>query len=570
MTSANPTPHQTRRTVGQVLVDQLVVHGVRHIACVPGESYLPVLDALKDSPIAVTVCRQEGGAAMMADAWGRASGAPGICMVTRGPGAANAMVGLHIAEQDANPMILFVGQVDRSIRGRNAWQEIDLERAFGGLAKWVVDLDDPDRVPEIVSRAFHLATSGKPGPVVIGLPADVLGLVTSAGDAPAAVPVEAGPDAEAMERLQAMLADARRPIAIVGGGRWDEDSCAQMQVFAERFELPVATSYRRGSLFDAEHACYAGDIGLGPNPKLVARIKASDLVLLIGGRLGEIASQKYSLLGHPDPGVPLVHVHPDPDEIGRLYRPALAIPAAPGRFVKALKGLRAPNDPAWRGEAEVAHQDYLAWSEAATPQPGAVNFGEILVWLRGALDRDAMICNGAGAYAAWLHRFYRFRRLNAHVAPASATMGYGPPAAIAMKLAYPEREVISISGDGDFLMNGQEFATMVQYDLPIINLVIDNGSYGAGLSGARDGHRPEEPGFRRLRPRVRRLRSHGRTHRGLPGGVRGRQGFAPARHRPHQSRSRVHDAHREPVGDPRSGIRSKERPDQGIGLDGGT
>ncbi len=476
MESASTSPH---RTVGRALVDQLVIQGVRQVACVPGESYLPVLDALKDSPINVTVCRQEGGAAMMADAWGRASGAPGICMVTRGPGAANAFVGLHIAEQDANPLILFVGQVDRSIRGRNAWQEIDLERAFGGIAKWVVELDDPERVVEILSRAFHLAVSGKPGPVVIGLPTDVLPLPTSAADAPVAAPVESGPDAGALAQLQAMLAGARRPIAIVGGGRWDEASCEAMARFAERFELPVATSYRRGSLFDAGHPCYAGDIGLGASPRLVARIRAADLVLLIGGRLGEIASQKYSLLGFPDPGVALVHVHPDPDEIGRLYRPALAIPAAPRRFAAALAGLAAPEAIAWKGEAEAAHQDYVAWSEVATPQPGPVNFGEILVWLREALGRDAIICNGAGAYAAWLHRFYRFRRLNAHVASASATMGYGPPAAIAMKLAYPGRPVISVSGDGDFLMNGQEFATMVQYGLPIINIVIDNESYGS-------------------------------------------------------------------------------------------
>ncbi|QUD87868.1 thiamine pyrophosphate-binding protein [Phenylobacterium montanum] len=479
MNSAAASSSAKARTVGQVLADQLVIHGVRHIACVPGESYLPVLDALKDSPIEVIVCRQEGGAAMMAEAWGRASGRPGVCMVTRGPGAANAFVGVHIAEQDANPMILFVGQVERSTRGRNAWQEIDLERAFGGVAKWVVELDEPARVPEILARAFRLAMSGKPGPVVIGLPADVLYQMTEAADAPRAEVAEAGPDAGAMSEIQARLATAQRPIAIVGGTRWDEEGCAALRAFAERFALPVATSYRRGSLFDADHPCYAGDIGLGPNPKLVARIKAADLVLLLGGRLGEIASQKYSLLPTEGPARQLVHVHPDPDELGRLYHPALAVPASARRTALALAELAAPNAVAWAGEAEAAHADYLAWSGTATPQPGAVNFGEILVWLRGALDRDAMICNGAGAYAAWLHRFYRFRRLNAHVAPASATMGYGPPAAIAMKLAWPERQVLSISGDGDFLMNGQEFATMVQYGLPIINLIIDNESYGS-------------------------------------------------------------------------------------------
>ena len=468
-----------KRTVGQALVDQLALQGVRHVALVPGESYLPVLDALHDSDISVTVCRQEGGAAMMADAWGRATGAPGICFVTRGPGAANAFVGLHIAQQDSNPMILFVGQVDRNIRGRNPWQELDLERAFGGVAKWVVDLDDPDRVSEILSRAFHLAVSGRPGPVVIGLPADVLGQMTKAADAPPARAVEAGPDAQALAELQALLGSARDPIVIVGGSRWDEPSRAALHAFAERFDLPVATSYRRGTLFDADHPHYAGDIGLGPNPKLVARIKAADLVLLFGGRLGEIASQKYSLLGFPAPGVRLVHVHADPDEIGRLYVPSLAIAAAPRRFAPALAQLHAPNDPPWRGQATAAHAEYRAWSEVATPQPGAVNLGEVMVWLRQALPREAIVCNGAGAYAAWLHRFYRFGHLNAHIAPASATMGYGPPAAVAMKRLTPEAPVISISGDGDFLMNGQEFATMVQYDLPIINLVLDNESYGS-------------------------------------------------------------------------------------------
>ncbi len=470
---------QPTRSVGRALVDQLTIQGVRHIACVPGESYLPVLDALKDSDIAVTVCRQEGGAAMMADAWGRATGAPGVCMVTRGPGAANAFVGLHIAEQDSTPLILFVGQVDHATRGRNPWQELDLERAFGGIAKWVVDIDDPERVTEILSRAFHLAVSGKPGVVVIGLPANVLSLPTSAPDAPPAQPVEAGPDTATLERLQSLLAGAQRPVTIVGGSRWEEASRAAMHRFAEGFDMPVATSYRRGSLFDADHPNYIGDIGLGPNPKLVARIKAADLILLVGGRMGEIASQKYSLLKFPDPGVTLVHVHADPDEIGRLYRPALGVVASPRRFAPALAALTPPNAFAWRGQAAAGHQDYLDWTEVATPQPGPLNLGEIMVWLRENLERDAVICNGAGAYAAWLHRFYRFRDLNGHIAPASATMGYGPPAAVAMKLLHPQRRVISISGDGDFLMNGQEFATMVQYGLPITNIIVDNESYGS-------------------------------------------------------------------------------------------
>jgi acetolactate synthase-1/2/3 large subunit len=314
---------------------------------------------------------------------------------------------------------------------------------------------------------------------VVGLPRDVLSLPSSAPDARPAAVVEAGPDANALEQLQAMLAAARRPIAIVGGSRWDEASHAAVHRFAERFALPIVSSYRRGSLLDALHPCYAGDLGLGPNPKLIARIRSSDLVLLLGGRLGEVPSQGYSLLPVPDPGLALVHIHADPDELGRVYRPALAIPASPRRFAPALAELAPPTAVPWAGQAEDAHADYLAWSETATPQPGGLNLGEVMVWLRGALEPDAIICNGAGGYAAWLHRFYRFRELNGHVAPASATMGYGPPAAVAMKRLYPGRRVVSMSGDGDFLMNGQEFATMVQYGLPIINLVIDNQSYGS-------------------------------------------------------------------------------------------
>jgi len=467
------------RSVGHALVDQLVIQGVERIALVPGESYLPVLDGLRDSPIAITVCRHEGGAAMMADAWGRATGAPGVCFVTRGPGAANAAVGVHIAEQDQTPLVLFVGQSPRRTRRRLAWQEIDLAGLFGGLAKWVVEINTPDEMSETIAKAFHLAVSGRPGPVVVGLPQDVLSLPF---EGKACVKSdEAGPEptADELERLSALLARARRPIAILGGSRWDDQSYLAMHRFAEAFALPVATSYRRGGLFDAEHACYAGDLGLGANPKLIGRIKAADLVLLLGGRLGEVASQQYSLFPLGDPGVPFVHVHPDPGEFGRLYRPTLAIAAPPSRFAPALAALTPPPKPLWDLSAEAAHQDYLAWSDTATPQPGPVNLGEIMIWLRETLERDAIICNGAGGYAAWLHRFYRFRDRNGHIAPASATMGYGPPAAVAMKQLYPARRVICLAGDGDFLMNGQEFATQVQYGLPIINIVLDNESYGS-------------------------------------------------------------------------------------------
>ena len=467
------------RTVGQALVDQLVIQGVRHVFCVPGESYLPVLDALHDSPITVTVCRHEGGAAMMADAVGRATGRPGVAMVTRGPGASNAMVGVHIAHEDSSPMILFVGQVDEGVRDRGAWQEMDLRATFGSVAKWVGELDHPGRAGEFVSRAFSTAMSGRPGPVVIGLPRNVLFQAAHSADSLPVRSVEAGPDAGALAELQAMLAQSRRPMVVVGGSRWDEASRAALHRFAERFDLPVATSYRRGHLFDAAHLNYAGDLGLGASPALVARVKAADLLILVGGRLGQVPAQGYTLLDIPAPQTRLVHIHPDPDEIGQLYQPALAIAASPRRAAPALAALEPPGEIAWAWQAQAAHADYLAWSQVATPQPGEVNFGEVLVWLREHLERDAILCNGAGGYAAWLHRFYRFRALNTHIAPASATMGYGPPAAVAMKRLYPERRVVSLSGDGDFLMNGQEFATQVQYALPIVNLVVDNGSYGS-------------------------------------------------------------------------------------------
>jgi acetolactate synthase-1/2/3 large subunit len=472
--SASPSS----RTAAQILVDQLEAHGVQHVFCVPGESFLGVLDALYDSPIKVTVCRQEGGAAMMAEAVGKATGRPGVCFVTRGPGATNASAGVHVAQHDSTPMILFVGQIERGMRERGAFQEVDYKAFFGGMAKWVAELDDAARTPEFVSRAFHTAVAGRPGPVVLALPRDVLSETVSVADAPAFAPVEAAPGEAEMAEVQALLDGAQRPMMVVGGGGWDEDARAAVERFSERFAMPIATSYRRLPLFDALHPNYAGDLGLAPNPKLIARVKAADVLVAVGARLGEIPSQGYTLLDIPAPKTALVHVHADPQELGRVYRPRLAINAASRRFAAALGGLSASASPAWRGEAEAAHADYIAWSDAPTPQPGAVNLSEIMIWLREHLSPEAIICNGAGNYAAWIHRFYRFRRLAGHIAPTSASMGCGVPAAVAIKRLWPERPVVSINGDGDFLMNGQEFATAVQYGLPIIVLVFDNASYG--------------------------------------------------------------------------------------------
>lgn len=466
------------RNAARALVDQLVANGVEHVFAVPGESYLPVLDALHESGITITVCRQEGGAAMMAEAHGKATGRPGICFVTRGPGATNASAGIHVAQQDSTPMILFVGQIERGLRDREAWQEVDYRAAFGPICKWATEVETGARMPEYVSRAFHAATGGRPGPVVMALPKDMLKDAVPGPSAPAFVPVEAAPGVEDLERLAALLSEAQAPFLLLGGSRWDERAYADIRAFAESFDLPVATSYRRLPLFDPLHPNYAGDLGLAANPKLVARVKAADLLIVLGGRLGEVASQMYSLLDIPAPRTRLVHIHPGPEELGRVYVPHLAINAAPTRMAAALARLPAPAATPWSGSARGAHADYLAWSETATPQPGPVNLGAVMIALREALPSDAILCNGAGNYAAWIHRFYRFRRLATHMAPTSGSMGYGVPAAVAMKRLHPERIVVSINGDGDFLMNGQEFATAVQYGLNIVCIVADNASYG--------------------------------------------------------------------------------------------
>ena len=466
------------RSSAEALVEQLVINGVEHVFCVPGESFLPVLDALRDSNITTTVCRHEGGAAMMAEAVGKTTGRPGICFVTRGPGATNASAGVHIAQQDSTPMIVFVGQVETSVRERDAFQELDYRAVFGSMTKWTVEVDNANRITEFVSRAFYTASSGRPGPVVVALPKNVLSERVSVANAPAFEPVETSPGYEEMARLGELLAESKNPLFVLGGSRWSEAARGQIHEFADLTGLPVATSYRRSTLFDPLHPLYAGDLGLGPNPKLVARAKAADLLVLVGGRLGEIPSQGYSLLSSPSPQTKLVHIHPGAEEIGLVYRPHLAIHASPNRFVAALRRLAVTAKPAWRESANSAHADFLAWTGTATPQPGNVNLGEIMIWLRDHVPTDTILCNGAGNYASWIHRFYRFRVFMTHVAPTSASMGYGMPAAIAMQRLHPQRLVLSVNGDGDFLMSGQEFATAVQYRLPIIVVVCDNGMYG--------------------------------------------------------------------------------------------
>ena len=467
------------RTGGQILVAQLVAHGTKHVFCVPGESFLAVLDALVDVNIEVTVCRQEGGAAMMADANGKLTGEPGICMVTRGPGASNALAGIHIAKQDSTPMIVFVGQIERGMREREAFQEMDYRAIFGQAAKWATEIDDPARIPEIVSRAFHVATSGRPGPVVIALPEDMLVETAEVADAPRYAPIDSAPAVGQMSDLARRLANAKNPVAILGGTRWSAEAVRQFADFAERFKLPVAVSFRRQMLFPASHPCFIGDVGLGINPALLKRVADADLVLLVGGRMSEIPSQSYTLFDIPVPKQQLVHVHPDSGELGRVYRASLAINASPVAFAAELSALPAPAHVPWAASTEEMRRSYLTWSDPnPVKTPGALQMGGVMAYLETHLPADAIMTNGAGNFATWLHRFHRFTRYGTQLAPTSGSMGYGLPAAVGSKRLYPDRMVVCFAGDGCFMMHGQEFATAVQYNLPIVVLIIDNGMYG--------------------------------------------------------------------------------------------
>jgi acetolactate synthase-1/2/3 large subunit len=465
------------RTGGQILIDQLVIQGVERVYCVPGESFLAALDAMNDTPIEVTVCRQEAGAAMIALTEGRLTGRPGICFVTRGPGATNAAHGVHIAEHDSAPMILFVGQVERAMMGRGAFQEMDYRALFASTAKLATQIETAAQVPEIIQRAFHAAMQGRPGPVVIALPEDMLTEMAAVTDAPRVEPAPIWPGPTQMAELQKMLWAAERPIAILGGGGWTKRASAAFARFAERFDLPVAGSFRRASAFDGEHDNFAGEIGFSVNPKLKARVEAADLVLLVGSRMSEAAAQGYTLFQIPAPRQRLVHVHADANEIGRNYHPALGIVATSPEFCAALEGVEPPATIRWSAETRAARADYLAWSEQAPPNPGRVQLSEIMFAIRRR-SPDGIFTNGAGNFSIWVGRFLRFRRVEQQLGPTSGSMGFGLPAAIGAQRVFPKRTVVCFAGDGDFLMNGQEFATAVQYGLPVVVVVIDNGMYG--------------------------------------------------------------------------------------------
>ncbi len=480
-------------TGGEIVVKALALHGVKRVFCVPGESYLPVLAALDGSGIDTIVCRHEGAAAMAAEATARLTGQAGVAMVTRGPGAANAMAGIHVAQQDSSPLVLLVGLVSTHMQHRDAFQEIDLAGTFGGMAKHVETVLTPTRLPEVLARAFAIARAGRPGPVVVGLPEDVLSAESGEwttgcpGDITLARPVPApAPGAEDIRLLVALLEEAERPLIIAGGSRFTPWARQRLMEIAEALMLPVAVSFRRQMLFDPLHPCYAGDVGFALNPALRTRIEQSDLIILLGTRFSEVPAQGYSLLSIPHPRQRLVHVHPAPEELGRVYQPDLAINATPARWLEALgdalaapfaRGLQTRRD-LWRLWTEAAHGDYLAWSETPPPMKGAVDFGRIITWLRDQLPSDTVVTNGAGNYALWVHRFWRYRDWATQAAPVSGSMGYGLPAAIAAALAFPERPVLCFAGDGCFQMTMQELATAVQLKLPIRIIVADNGQYG--------------------------------------------------------------------------------------------
>ncbi|WP_407491919.1 thiamine pyrophosphate-binding protein [Pseudooceanicola sp. MF1-13] len=464
------------RTGARILVDQLMIQGVDRATCVPGESYLAVLDALIGSGVDLLTCRQEGGAAMMAEAYGKMTGRPGICFVTRGPGATNAAAGVHVAMQDSTPMILFVGQIGRKMRYREAFQELDYGAVFGTMAKWAFEIDDAARIPELVARAFRVATQGRPGPVVIALPEDMLTDVVDVADAPKAEPIEMAPSSGGIAALTERLEKAERPIAILGGGGWRGDARDAMIGFAERFALPVAVQFRRGGSFPADHPNYVGDLSIGAAPKLVQAVKDADLVLMLGGRMSESPSQNYTLF---DIGVAddrIVHLHPDPEEIGRVYQPGLGLIGTAGGFAEAVADLPGPNKQSeW---VETLRSNYLDWSTYPLPLPGSFQMGDVICWLRDTLGPDAAITNGAGNFATWINRHYRFRDQGSQLAPTSGSMGYGLPAAVMAKRHRPERDVVCVAGDGDIMMTVQELATAAQYDIPLIVVVVDNGMLG--------------------------------------------------------------------------------------------
>jgi len=471
------------RPGGQILADTLALQGVNTVFGVPGESYLAVLDGLyrHRAGIRFVTCRQEGGAAFMADAYAKLTGKPGVVMVTRGPGATNASVGVHAAFQDSVPMVVFVGQVGTDFIDREAFQEIDYRRMFGQMTKWVAQVDRADRLPEYVARAFQVASSGRMGPVVLALPEDVLVQQATVADAACHRPVRASPGAAQIEALATLLARARRPFVMLGGTGWTREACDDLRTFAEANRLPVACAFRYQDLFDNRHPNYVGDVGIGVNPKLAARLKAADLVLAIGPRLGEMTTSAYTLLEAPHPKQSLVHVHAGIEELGRVYQADLMIASGMPEIAAALRAVKVDSS-AWADTPAQARAEYEAWQdEPAIYQRGgapALNLWQVVQTLKRLLPADAILTNGAGNFATWANRFWPYAGLRTLLSTTSGSMGYGVPAAVSAAIVQPQRTVVCFAGDGDFLMNGQELATAAQHGAAPVVIVFDNGMYG--------------------------------------------------------------------------------------------
>jgi len=477
----------SKRLAGHALVEALIAQGVDTVFGVPGESFLAVLDGFHEhrERIRFIACRQEGGAAFMAEAQGKLTGRPGICFCTRGPGATNASIGVHTAFQDSTPMILFVGQVASDQRDREAFQEVDYRQMLGpgtlGFAKWVGEIQDPDRLPEYVARAFHTALQGRPGPVVLTLPEDMLTAATDAPVLPHVEPALAWPAPGALREVRSLLLAAKRPFVIVGGSGWDAAACQALERFAESWQLPVGCAFRFQDLMDNRHPNYAGDVGIGINPKLAQRIKDADLVLAIGARLGEMTTGGYTLLAPPRPAQKLIHVHAGAEELGRVYAADLLLQSAMQNAAKALETLTPPPELPWGEWTRAAHADYEANQVAQPVEP--LDMAVVVKTIQRLAPEDTVYTNGAGNYSGWLHRYCRHPGLQHHgrtqLAPTSGAMGYGVPAAVAAALLYPQRTAVNIAGDGDFLMTGQELATATQYGATrLISIVVDNGTYG--------------------------------------------------------------------------------------------
>jgi acetolactate synthase-1/2/3 large subunit len=471
-------PDLKTRHGGRILADALAAQGVRMAFGVPGESYLPVLDGLHDlrDRLSFIVCRQEGGASYMAEAYGKLTGEPGVLFVTRGPGATNGAIGVHTGFQDSTPMVVFIGQVGNEFAEREAFQEIDYRRMYGQMAKWVGQIDRVERIPEYVSHAFHTATAGRPGPVVLALPEDTLFAQAAVADVPRHHVVRPAPSHLDLESVNELLGKANNPFVILGGSGWTGEACRKLEGWIERAGLPVGTSFRCQDLFDNRSPSYAGDVGIGLNPKLAQRIREADVLLVIGARLGEMTTSAYTLVRAPVPQQSLIHVHAGAEELGRVYRPELAINSGYPQFVDALSNLNFQNSR-WTEATAAARQEYLEWTEPR-PMPGALQYGQLIRWLSDRLPEDTIVAGGAGNFAGWLHRHFRYKGFRTQLGPTNGSMGYGYPAAVAAKLAQPERSVIAVCGDGDFLMNGQEIATAAQYGATFVALVVNNGLYG--------------------------------------------------------------------------------------------